>query len=1094
MKRKSIRELCFLYSGNTKGMMRPVVYFLLASFVLQGTIVYAQNVDDGPDFKRKGLYSKAGSSQESKGTLLSDVGNRNMVPVRDLSVISVITTKDKLQQQVVRGVVVDATSGEALPGVNVMVKGTGTGTVTNIEGEYSLEVPGPESELVFSFVGYTSQEITVGNQRVIDVSLALDVAQMEEVVVVGYGEQKKVNLTGSVSAVTSEELTNVPVANTTAALAGKLPGLIAVQPSGEPGLDNANLSIRGLGNPVVVVDGIVGRDFARLDPNEIESITVLKDAASTAVYGVSGGNGVILVTTKKGTVGKPELGYSMNYGVQTVTKYPRFVNSAEYAELKNEASINLGGDLIYSQEEIEKFRAGTDPNYPNFDYYDYFVRDYAPQRQQNITVRGGSENIKYFFLLGEFKQESMWEAKGGDIGFSRYNFRSNVDAKINDNLDVSVVFGARSENRNNLIQNSYLMASWLQYSWPIFNPKTPDEKIAATNYGLTAYLDQDLTGYIHDRRNILQGNLSVNYRIPFIEGLSARITAAQDLSFREEKQWIKKYTTYMWDEATQTSIETGSRGSNSLRLSDWKESATRIQASLNYSRSFLDRHNVSSLLLYEEYEISGTNFWANRVGYVVPIDQIFAGPDENKNNNGSAFDNGRQSYVGRLNYDFLGKYLFEYSFRYDGSAKFPVDKRWGFFSGVSAGWRLSEENFIKDNSSAIDNLKIRASWGESGNDDTGNFQFLAGYNYPSTNYIFGNNIVTNGMVDTGVPNPNITWEESEMINVGLDLSLWNRLIALEADVFYRKREGLLAQRNLQLPSTFGASLPFENLNSDNTRGFELLLSHNNKIGEFNYHVSPNVSFTRSKWDHFEQREFTSQDENWRNNIQDRWKNIFWGFKAVGQFQSEEDIKSSPIQDNQANSTLRPGDIKYDDFNNDGVIDNGDRQVIGRGQAPEIFFGLGMGVTWKNFTIDMTWQGAGNYNVEQQHFLIQPFANGMNAYAYFMDRWHRQDMTDLDSEWVPGKYPSTINDGAPNNKMLSSFWLKEATYLRLKFFSINYYIGVFEKFGIENLSVSLSGQNLLTFSELGPIDPESPSGRLSYYPQQKTYNLGINVGF
>src|SRR5690606_26960719 len=324
-----------------------------------------------------------------------------------------------------------------------------------------------------------------------------DVQSLDEVVVVGYGEQKRVNLTGSVSTLSNEEITRVPVMNTTTALAGKLPGLIAVQPSGEPGRDNANLSIRGLGNALIVVDGIVGRDFARLNPNEIESITILKDAASTAVYGVSGGNGVILVTTKKGTIGKPQFSYTLDYGVQTVTKYPRFVNSAEYATLKNEASTNLGGDLIYTPEEIEKFRAGSDPNYPDFDYYDYFVRDYAPQQQQNISVRGGSENIQYFFLLGESKQASMWEGDNQD--YSKYNFRSNVDAKINDDLDISIVFGARTEDRNSLIQDSYLMASWLQYSWPIFNPKTPDGYIASTNYGLTAYLDKDLTGYIKDK-------------------------------------------------------------------------------------------------------------------------------------------------------------------------------------------------------------------------------------------------------------------------------------------------------------------------------------------------------------------------------------------------------------------------------------------------------------------------------------------------------------------------------------------------------------------------------------------------------------------
>lgn len=1040
--------------------------------------------------------------------ILKKAKDEHLISLREvsgLSQVSSVRTKihrhtplrfdvNPVKTEIIVAGTVKSDSGDPLPGVNVIQKGTTNGTATDGEGKYTLIIPDGDAVLVFSFIGYLSQEVPVGGRTVIDVALVEDVQRLEEVVVVGYGEQKKVNLTGSVSSISNKDLTVVPVTNTTTALAGKLPGLIAVQRSGEPGLDDATLSIRGFGTPLVVVDGIVGRDFARLDPNEIESITILKDAASTAVYGVSGGNGVILVTTKKGTIGRPEFAYTMNYGVQTVTKYPRFVNSEEYAIMKNEASTNLGGALIYTEDELQKFRDGTDPNYPNFDYYDYFTKDFVPQQQQNITVRGGGESVQYFFLLGESKQASMWEGENQD--YAKYNFRSNVDAKINDNLDISVTFGARTEDRNNLIQDSYLMASWMQYSWPIFNPKTPDGKIASTNYGLTAYLDRDLSGYIKDKRHVLQGNLTVNYKIPFVKGLSARLTASQDLFFREQKQWLKKYLTHTWDETTQTSNVVGSRGSNSLQLQDWKENSKRLQASLGYNRSFADKHNINALLLYEEFEEDSTTFWAQRVEYVVPIDQIFSGPDANKNNNGDAFDKGQQSLVGRVNYDFSGKYLFEYSFRYDGSAKFPADKRWGFFSGVSAGWRLSEENFMKGKFSAIDDLKLRASWGKLGNDKTGNFQFLTGYTYPAYNYILGNDIVTNGMVDTGVPNPNITWEESEVTNIGLDLSLWEGMLQVEADAFYRKRVGLLAQRNLQLPSTFGAALPYENLNSDNTRGFELVIRHHNHIGELTFDIAPNVSFTRSKWDHVEQREFTSQIDGWRNNSQARWKNIYWGLKAVGQFQSDEDINSSAIQDQQANSTLRPGDIKYDDFNDDGVINDDDQQIIGRGETPEIFYGLGINARWRNFGLYMTWQGAANFNMAQQHFLIQPFSNGMNAYAYFMDRWHREDMTDPDSEWIPGKYPSTINDGAPNNRMFSSFWLKDATYLRLKFINLNYNLNLdfLKNIGIQKLNISVSAQNLFTFSGLGPMDPETPTGRLSYYPQQKTYNLGVNVVF
>jgi TonB-linked SusC/RagA family outer membrane protein len=995
------------------------------------------------------------------------------------------------QQQTVSGKVTDS-GGQPLPGVTVVVKGITQGTVTNADGEYSLSNIPDDGTLVFSFVGMKTQEVVVGSKTRVDVKMEDESIGIDEIVAIGYGTQKKENLTGAVSSITSDKLSVVPAANVSTLLYGNLPGLIPLQRSGQPGADDVSLSIRGFSNALVVVDGVVGRDFSRLDPNEIESFTILKDAASAAVYGVSGGNGVIIVTTKRGKIGKPTIKYTMNYGVQQVTKYPRFVNSEEYATLKNDAAVNLGGAPVYTQEEIEKYRDGTDPNYPNFDYYDYMVRDYPPQLQQNISVSGGSEKIKYFFLLGKMTQASMW--KGGNQDYAKYNFRSNMDASISDNLKISVEFGGRVEDRNNLIQNSYLMASWLQYQWPIFEPKTPDGKIASTNYGLTAYLDRDLTGYIKNQRNIYEGALTINYKIPFIRGLSINIKAARDMYYQDQKQWLKKYYTYTWNETTQTSTQVGSRGTDQLILDNWKSSASRIQSSLNYERMFAKSHNVKVLLLYEVSEGQAANFGASRTNYVVPIDQIFAGPDLGKSNWGGASDDGRESYVGRVNYDYSGKYLLEYSFRYDGSAKFPPDKRWGYFSGISAGWRISEEQFIQENFSVIDNLKLRGSWGTLGSDNTGNFQYLTGYTYPSRNYILGGGIVTNGMIDSGTPNPNITWEESQIFDFGIDISLWRRLIEIEADVFYRKRDGLLARRTTQLPSTFGATLPYENLNSDDARGFEILLGHNSELSEIKYRLSTNFSYARLKNRHLEQRDFHNQYDNWRNNGEDRWNNLYWGYKAIGQFQSMEDIYSSPVQDRRANSTLRPGDIKYDDFNKDGVIDNNDTQIIGRGSTPELNYGLGLNVVWKRITIDMNWQGASHFNIQQQHFLIQPFANGMNAYAYFMDRWHHEDPTDPNSKWIPGKYPATINDGAPNNKLNSSFWLLDATYFRLKSLSLSYSIEneFFKRYGIQGLSVSLSGQNLLTFSGLGSIDPETPSGRLSYYPQQKTYNFGISI--
>jgi TonB-linked SusC/RagA family outer membrane protein len=1016
---------------------------------------------------------------------------------RELDNDLIVITPSKLINQDylnISGKVIDSVTEEPIPGVNVVLKGTTTGTVTDFDGNYSIVVPDQEAILVFSFISYMTREIIVGDQTIIDVAMEEQLTALDEIVVVGYGTQRRVNLTGSVTAMTDEKLANMPAPNIGTLLYGNLPGLITMQRSGEPGADGVSLNVRGFGGPLVVVDGIVGRDFSRLDPNEISSITVLKDAASTAVYGVSGGNGVILVETKRGTVGKPQFSYSMNYGVQTATQYPRFVNSAEFAELKNEASINIGGGYVYSKEEIEKFRDGTDPNYPNYDYYNHFVNDYAPQVQHNLSVRGGDETWKYFFLLGYTSQESMWQ--GGNQNYARYNFRSNVDVNIIDNLDISVEFGGRREDRSNLVQNAYLMASWMQYQWPIYEPYTPDGKVAFTNYGLSAYLDRDLTGYVDDWRYNLEGAITLNYSIPFIEGLNARVRGVSDLFFRNQKYWEKQYGLHMWDPDAQESYRVGARMVNQLQLHNWRNNRTTIQASLNYAKSFVDRHNVSALLLWEEYEIQGDDFGAQRIGYVVPIDQIFAGPDLNKHNWGGAFDDGRQSLVGRANYDFLGKYLFEYSFRYDGSARFPPETRWGFFSGISAGWRISEEQFFQDKFGFIENLKPRISYGTLGNDATGAFQFLTGYSFPWSNYILGGNNLTAGLVDRGIPNPYITWEKSSVINLGLDISLFNRMLEAEIDVFKRNREGLLATRALSLPSTFGASLPSENINSDITRGFEVVLGHHNRMGDFRYSLTSNFTYTKSRWNHHEEREFFSQYDRWRNGWSDRYKNRYMGLNAIGQFQSQEEINNAPIQDGRNNSTLRPGDIIYHDYNGDGVIDTRDYQSLQRGSTPEITYGLGINTSWRNFSMFMNWQGAANFFMQMQHFLIQPFANDMNTYAYFLDRWTREDPWDPDSNWVPGKYPTTINDGAANNKMWSDYWWRDASYLRLKVLNVGYTIQnqAISNMGVESFRVYLSGTNLLTISGLPYMDPETPHGRLSYYPQMKTYNLGVNLTF
>lgn len=996
------------------------------------------------------------------------------------------------------GKVIDE-AGNPLQGASIQVIGSSAGTVSDDDGVFSITVATENDSLSIGSVGYITQRLRVGKQKNISIVLQADLEtkKMNEVVVIGYGTQKRANVTGAISTVGAKQLSVVPAGNTANLLAGQLPGLIAVQRSSEPGNDDPQLSIRGFGDALVVVDGIVGRSFSRLDPNEIETVTILKDAASTAVYGVNGGNGVILVTTKKGTRNKPEFNYSFNYGVQHVTQYPRLVNSAEFAELKNEAAYNIGGTAVYSDEDIQKFRDGSDPlNHPNVDYYNLFIKDYTPQKQHNISVRGGGENVRYFFMVSKFDQEAMW--KGGNQSYGRYNFRSNVEANIGKSLTISVDLGGRTEDRNNLVQDAYLMSSWMQYQWPISNPYTPDGRIQNTNYGLIAYLDRDLTGYVQNRINAYQANVTVDYKVPFVPGLSAKLTGSHDLYFEDRKHWSKEYGIYAWDPATETSTRTGSRESNFLNLSNNKLIKTRLQASLNYARKFADRHNVTGLLLYEEMEDRNNSLTGQRIGYVVPIDQIFAGPALNQTTGGGAGDAGRRSYVGRATYDYLGKYLLEYSFRYDASPLFPEVGRWGYFSGYSAGWRVSDEDFFKNNVKSLDYLKLRASYGVTGYDAiVPQFQYLAGYNYPSGTYVYGGSTVSQGFTDAGIPNPLVTWQQNKITNIGVELGFWNRLLELEIDVFKRYQDGLFGNRATQIPSTFGASLPLENINSDIVKGFEVVVRHTHHINQVNYNVSANVSFSKRRWDHFETRTFTSDYDRWMNDVNGRYTNRAVGFlKAIGQFQNQEEIDNSPIQDGNGNRNLLPGDIKFHDFNGDGVINTQDIQPTGLGTTPEIMYGLNLNLSWKKFNFTMNWQGAANFQVHLQHFLIQPFANDMNTYAYFLDRWRRADPKDPNSEWIPGKYPATRNDGTPNNNTASTFWLKNATYLRLKALNIGYTIDYpwLGKAGIKALNIFVSGQNLLTLSGLDYMDPETPSGRLSVYPLMKTYNAGVSVTF
>lgn len=982
---------------------------------------------------------------------------------------------------------------EPIIGASVIVKGSKVATITDVNGNFSLNATN-QSLLTVSYIGYLSSEVKVGSQANLLIKLEENTELLNEVVVVGYGTQKKVNVTGSVSTVNGSVISKSPVSNITNSLVGNLPGLRATMRSGEPGFDESSIDIRGFGDALIIVDGVPS-SFSQLDPAEIESVSILKDG-SAAIYGVRSANGVVLVTTKKGATAKPKITYNTYYGVQSITRYPKFANAAEYAELTDESEINAGRVPVFGKEKVQKYREGKEAGYEGTDWYDLAIRKYTPQKYHNMTATGGTETTKYFLSLGYFDQSGMW--KSDDTHFRRYNFRSNISSKIGKQLTVEFNLSGRIEKRDAPKTSASLLMSQIARTFPTYEAYANGNPLylARTNIdvNLLASMEKDKVGYYNEKQKHLNGIISLNYDVPFIKGLAAKAMYSYQTASVNEKSWTKKYDLYKYDTSTDSyeSSYTGNDPTN-LYLSNNQGDETQLQLSLNYSTSLMEKHNIKALLLFERSEGIYSNFNAYREFVLDALDQMFAGASQNKNNDGSGSESANMGYVGRINYDYDNKYLFEAGFRYDGSYKFPKDSRFGFFPTFSAGWRLSNEDFLKDNT-VINNLKLRASWGKMGDDGGATpFSWIMGYRFPEGSYIFGD-AITQGLVSTGVPNNQLTWYTATTSNLGFEMGFFKNKLTLDMDVFFRERKGLLATRNLTLPDSYGATLPQENLNSDNTRGFEFVVGYNNKIGDLEYKVSANTTWTRSRNDYVEQASPTSAYTNWRNNGSNRWNNRYWGYKAVGQFQSMDEIKSWAIQDSKANTTLLPGDIKYEDLNKDGVINGNDYAVIGRGATPELFYGLTLAAAYKGFDFSMLLQGAANFNVYFSEELQNPFFNNANSYAFLTDRWHKADMYDANSEWIPGKYPTTRANGIDNNKYTSSFWLKDASYLRLKTLEIGYSIpkNLISKIGFEQVRFYFSGQNLFTFDKIKYIDPEAPGGRGRFYPQQRVMTIGLNV--
>ena len=980
--------------------------------------------------------------------------------------------------------------GEPVPGVNIVEKGTTNGVITDMDGNYSISLSGENAVLQFSFIGFNTIEVPVGNQRELDVTMEESSISLDEVVAVGYGTQKKVTVTGSVASSDGEELAKVPTSSVTNAMVGRLPGLIANNRSGEPGYDDAELLIRGRSttgdnSPLVVVDGVADRagGFARIDPNDIESISILKDA-SAAIYGSRAANGVILVTTKRGSKGKVKVNYSMNYGLKKPTVLPEMAESWQFAEMINEIETGIyGRDPMYSQEQINLFRNGEDPeNYPNVNAMDKVLKNWSTQTRHNLSANGGGDVIQYYFSLGYQFDDNYYKNSGSY--YEQYNLRSNVDVNATEHLTFKVNLAARQEDRMSNHYGSesiwrYLVKydpraniKWPGTDYPVVAPQDDFNALTAVNGAM---------GYQDDQTSYFNADLRFEWDLPFVtQGLSVAGGLFVDRGDNFYKHFQKAF--YLYEKVGDEYVPQKFGPSNAALNENMNQNVgLTSNFRINYEKS-LDAHNLNAFVAYEQYESRYDYLYGSRQDFVASnIDQLFAGDQTTAQNDGTASEYGRQNYFGRLDYNYSEKYLFQFNWRYDGSENFPEGERFGFFPGVSAGWRISEESFWKNNLDAIDYFKLRGSWGQMGNDQIARFQYMTTYTFDNPAILGGASPEPHtGVWQNRTANPNITWEVATTTNIGFD-SRFLKIFTLDFELFQTKRENILAQRNAAIPEYSGLALPDENIGEAEVKGYEVTLGLSKKLGEFRVNASANYSFAKS--------EITYMDEpegvlDWQA-ITGKSIGADWlMYEADGIFNTEEELNNYPHLPN-----AQVGDIKFRDIDGNDVIDGDDQIRPDKTSTPEIIYGFNLSVDWRQWSLSTLWQGASNV---WQYIFWESGTIGNFTKDFYNNRW-----TENNTE---ASYPRVYDRQATVTGQNNTFWLKDASYLRLKNIQLAYTLPdrFVSRLPIDNLRFYVSGYNLLTFSGLENSDPETTQGSQGFAawstPQSKVINFGLNLSF
>lgn len=1038
----------------------------------------------------------------------------------------------------VQGTVLDEKGG-TLPGVSVKLKGTEQGTVTDMNGKFSLNASAGQT-LVFTYVGYTVQQVTLKDLSPITIILAPNASALNEVVVVGYGSQKKLSLTTAVTSVTSKEIVTTKNENVENMLTGKVAGLQVMQNTSEPGDFNNNISIRGFGNnPLIVVDGVQMSNFnvtggtgdnssstsnilSRLDPNDIESISVLKDA-SASVYGVKAANGVILITTKRGKKGALQLDYSGTFGSQVPSGLPKPVDATQYMTLVNEQSMHQanGGRIVYTPQDFADYANGTKKS---TDWYDAVFKKSAFQEQHNLTATGGNESTTYL-LSGGFTGQNGF-LTSNDLNYKRYNVRSNVTSKITKDLTFNLNLSAIMDQKKSPNTSVWWTTRETWRELPI-QTIYANNNPAYYNQGLVdggnpiAYENTDVNGYANQNNKFFNGVMSLEYKVPFVPGLAIKAMYSYNDQIQDNKTFGNAYNLYDYDSSTGIYTPHLNGSPSFVQRQYFNYVQNTDQLSINYDHTFGGKHNISALLLYEGNGQNADNFGAYRQ-LAIPVDQIFAGNSTNQNASQVLFQNGDQtlpalynyatnSVVGRLHYDYEGKYLAEFSFRNDESSKFPPNQKSGFFPSGSAAWNISEEDFWKNSSalSFIDQLKLRASYGVLGDDNTLYFQFLQGYYYPAngnnnqvpSGSVFGGNSFLNAVQSTGLPNPNISWETSHTFDAGIDFDAWKGMLGFTFDYFIRNRSGLFSSSTLQVPDVLGTTLPQQNLNSDRTTGFDFEVTHRSHIGKFNYNIRGTFSYARTNWVKYAESKHGNSYLDWQQNNSNRYQAIQWGLGGQGQYQNYSQILNSPVFVNRGTVV---GDYVYQDWNGDGQIDGNDNHPIAYGSnpnggtvTPQITYGLSLGGSYKSFDFNLLFQGAAKIDISYIEQLNIPLWGGGSALTQFLNDWHpanpNADPYNPNTAWTPGQFAytgTTANTG-------STFNFQSAAYVRLKSAEIGYTLpaSFLSHIGIKGFRVFANGYNLITLTKVKYVDPEHPTGLYGYlYPLDKLFNVGLNVKF